>query len=333
MSEFLDELARTLAKPMPRSKAVRVLGGALVTAAVPLLRAAPGSGAPRQPVQYPQPKKCADYHAGPTCPKLCCRDCPPIPSGGNPGVLKWCCNTDQQCDFEDPSEQYRCGRVRCKSVCPPARKCGSKCCEVGSVCADPDLEYCCAARETVCRGGNTVSCCKPDEHCCRGTCCKRGTRCSPGNARGTCKPCPKGSRKCGKTCCTKGEACCGGKCCSTTEKCCPSDICCKKSATCCGEKCCNDDQRCCGDHCCKKQQSCCGEGCCSDGTTCYRSGGRFRCCPDERLAQTPAGTVCCPPRYYAEGSTCCPTGRACTECDPPCPRGQYCQDGFCLQAA
>ena len=108
MSEFLDELARSLARPMPRSRAVRLLGGALVTAAVPLLRAAPGSGASTQAV----PKKCADYREGPTCPKLCCRDCPPIPSGGNPGVLKWCCNKDDACDFEDPSEQYRCGRVR-----------------------------------------------------------------------------------------------------------------------------------------------------------------------------------------------------------------------------
>jgi hypothetical protein len=116
MSEFLDELARTLSRPMPRSKAVRVLGGALVTAAVPLLRAAPGSGARTQPA----PKKCADYREGPTCPKLCCRDCPPVPSGGNPGVLKWCCNKDDECDFDDPSEQYRCGRVRCK----PASTCG-----------------------------------------------------------------------------------------------------------------------------------------------------------------------------------------------------------------
>ena len=115
MSEFLDELARTLAKPMPRSRAVRVVGGALVTAAVPLLRAAPGSGASMQPAQYPAPKKCADYQEGPTCPKLCCRDCPPIPSGGNPGVLRWCCSTDEDCNFEDPSEQYRCGRVGCKA--------------------------------------------------------------------------------------------------------------------------------------------------------------------------------------------------------------------------
>jgi hypothetical protein len=121
VSEFLDELARSMAKSMPRSKAVRLLGGAVVTAAVPLLRTAPGSGASTRPVQYPAPKKCADYSEGPTCPKLCCRDCPPIPSGGNPGVLRWCCNTDDECNFEAPSAQYRCGRVGCrkKKVCGP----------------------------------------------------------------------------------------------------------------------------------------------------------------------------------------------------------------------
>lgn len=120
MSELLDELARALAKPIPRSRAMRLLGGALVTAAVPLLRAAPGAGASTQPDQYPAPKKCADYKEGPTCPKLCCRDCPPIPSGGNPGVLRWCCNAGDECNFEDPSEQYRCGRVGCK---PRGRDC------------------------------------------------------------------------------------------------------------------------------------------------------------------------------------------------------------------
>ncbi len=195
-----------MARSMPRSKAVRVLGGALVTAAVPLLRAAPGSGASTRPVQYPVPKKCADYHEGPTCPKLCCRDCPPIPSGGNPGVLKWCCSKGDACDFEAPSSQYRCGRVRCKTVCPANRKCGSKCCEPGSVCADPDLEFCCEARERACRGGGTVSCCKSNEHCCRGVCCPSGTRCAPGSGRGKCTPCPKGSRKCGEDLLREGRA-------------------------------------------------------------------------------------------------------------------------------
>ena len=35
MTEFLDELARSMAKPMPRRRALRLLGGALVSVAVP----------------------------------------------------------------------------------------------------------------------------------------------------------------------------------------------------------------------------------------------------------------------------------------------------------
>lgn len=122
MSELLDDVARTLATSMPRRRALRAIGGALVAATVPLLRPGAGIGAATRPGQYPAPKKCADYKEGPTCPKLCCRDCPPIPSGGNPGVLKWCCNTDDDCNFEAPSEQYRCGRVGCKRR--PKKVCG-----------------------------------------------------------------------------------------------------------------------------------------------------------------------------------------------------------------
>jgi hypothetical protein len=38
MSEFLDDLARTVSTPMPRSRALRLLGAALVGVAVPALR-------------------------------------------------------------------------------------------------------------------------------------------------------------------------------------------------------------------------------------------------------------------------------------------------------
>jgi hypothetical protein len=51
-----------------------------------------------------------------------------------------------------------------------------------------------------------------------------------------------------------------------------------------------------------------------------------------RVAQTRAGKVCCPSGYYANDDTCCPTGRACSDCDPPCGRDEYCQHGYCLPA-
>lgn len=118
MSGLFDEVARTLATPMPRGRALRTLGAAVLAAAVPAFRPSSGLAARIQV----GPKHCADYTEGPTCPKRCCRDCPPVPSGGNPGVLNWCCNEGDECDFEDPSEQYPCGRVRCKPQ--PPKVCG-----------------------------------------------------------------------------------------------------------------------------------------------------------------------------------------------------------------
>ena len=41
MSNLFDDLARNLAKPMPRRRAVTVLGAALVTAAIPGIRPRP----------------------------------------------------------------------------------------------------------------------------------------------------------------------------------------------------------------------------------------------------------------------------------------------------
>jgi hypothetical protein len=37
VSEFLDELARSLANPMPRRRALRLIGGAVVTTTAPAL--------------------------------------------------------------------------------------------------------------------------------------------------------------------------------------------------------------------------------------------------------------------------------------------------------
>jgi len=85
MSELLDELARTLVKPMPRSRAVRLLGGALVSAAIPALRPRRASGAPKRafdPCDHPlrcvgkQTCGIPDPNAGPSpipvCGVTCC---------------------------------------------------------------------------------------------------------------------------------------------------------------------------------------------------------------------------------------------------------------------
>jgi hypothetical protein len=345
---FLDGLARALAEPMPRSRALRMLGGAVVTAALPAALRPQRASAQARISTVPTgvcAKNCTDplpfpcICQGPetavgvigcfeTCGvagSTCC--CCPQADGSNGCALA--CPPGTRCG--DPNR----GEPNCVYECPGDRKCGSKCCEVGSVCADPDLELCCGARETVCRGGNTVSCCKANEHCCSGTCCERGTRCVPGRP-GRCTPCPRPpeARRCGNTCCRKGEPCCSGRCCTKQQKCCPSDVCCKKSDKCCGPTCCTDKQKCCDDHCCPEPKTCCGKSCCQAGHTCVARPdlpGGFGCCPDARVVQTPSGKACCDPPYTAREGRCCRPGRACNACDPPCPAEHYCQDGLCVQ--
>ena len=67
MSGLLDDVARTLATPMPRRRALRALGAALLAASVPGFRPAQGLAARAQV----GPKRCAEYTEGPTCPKRC----------------------------------------------------------------------------------------------------------------------------------------------------------------------------------------------------------------------------------------------------------------------
>lgn len=341
MSELLDELARSMARSMPRSKAVKLLGSALVTAAVPLLRAAPATGASRQ-----RPPKCSDYREGPNCPKLCCKDCP----GEFGGILKWCCSKGQECDWEAPSEAYRCGRVRCKSSCE--RPCGSKCCKPDEYCAHAKRGLCCKKGEDAClvlgaagsgQAGSGGTCCTRGQKCCandkRSACCAAKDSCCAGRCcppdkvctNGACR-CPRGTNKCGsRECCKSGEKCCGERCC-------------KKNQTCCGDQCCDSGETCCGDRCCGKGKTCCGGECCDKNEICMttrslagnfstRSGTTIRrtCCPKPRVLNS---SYCCPPGTVVGRSrltrTCCPSGtpHCCGELG--CPPGEICVKGTCV---
>lgn len=100
-----DELARSLATPLPRRRALRLLGGAIVVAAVPGLRSRSASaGVARAAAQ-----------------------CPP---GGQqtceqqfPGNGKMDC-----CKIAPPSENYQC--------CRAGKCCGGPCCGADEFCID-----------------------------------------------------------------------------------------------------------------------------------------------------------------------------------------------------
>ncbi|MFN0153589.1 MAG: hypothetical protein ACKVUT_04355 [Gaiella sp.] len=142
MSAFLDELARTLATPMPRSRAFRILAGAVVAAAVPALRPQRASAHASVPALTTgcEPKQCK-----PPEPFLCaCRGSKPSNCNSVCGVAGSTC-----CCF------MKGGDLISLIACPPGYRC------------DPPRESCACIRPC------GSSCCKPDEECRNGTCAKK----------------------------------------------------------------------------------------------------------------------------------------------------------------
>lgn len=136
MSEFLDELARSLTTAMPRRRAIRVLGGALLGMALPATRASAARAT----------------HDCPSMNAFLCQ-CPSI----NGLFYKICCPN------ETPTTKYECkckappdGYAQCSKVTNPCKgpKCGGTCCDKGerccpstrlmpkSRCYDPDTQCC-----------------------------------------------------------------------------------------------------------------------------------------------------------------------------------------------
>jgi hypothetical protein len=328
MSTLLDQLARTAAQPISRSHALKLIGGALFSGGA--LRAAPASASRRvraqscPPCTSTQGQLCS-VPRGVGCIRVCCPSEQPVCCTARDEVR--CCYPGQRCGQKTVGDFQG---TECLG-CPTGKEeCGGICCSEGSQCADADLEYCCRARQHVCRGGGTVNCCDRNEACCNGKCCPPGLRCH----RGRCTHCPPKTRKCGNSrCCEKGEACCNGRCCGKKQKCCNDDHCCDKNEKCCGEKCCGASEKCCGDHCCPDDGDCCGNGCCARGRTCARHQrtGRKTCCAQAHLIRSPAGLVCCADTDVAVGNRCCPRSNPnCNECDPPCRAGESCRSGYCL---
>jgi hypothetical protein len=327
MSEFLDHLAREMAQPMPRRRAVRIFFGALAGAAFSGIRV-PNASA----ITCPPP----EYHC----------DCPSI----NGLFYRWCCGPNQDCKCIPPPNggaycqckpSFQCGPVCCDpnqhcadkasgTCCDSgAVACGKICCDPGAECANADIEYCCKKGERACQGKSTVSCCQPDESCCNGHCCRPGLRCH----KGKCQKCPPKTKECGDThCCEPKETCCNGKCCKKGQHCCFEDHCCDKDQSCCGETCCDaKTEKCCGDHCCPKDQDCCGTGCCPNKTNCAQQSGKLVCCPPGKTVVAGAVQVCCGPGQIAVKDRCCPANTPdCNECNPPCQGNDYCFDGQCF---
>jgi len=103
MSERFDYLSRFLATPMPRSKALRLMFGALAAALAPL-------GLGQEEPDKKKPSKCPPNHTD--CGQGFC--CPPGKKCCQVGRTTFCCPHPHTC----------CGN----SCCPPSRECRQNTC-------------------------------------------------------------------------------------------------------------------------------------------------------------------------------------------------------------
>lgn len=234
---FLDELARTLAEPMPRRRAARVIGASLVAVAVPGVSpriARAGLATPRR--------------GGATCPdgsecgagESCC-DEPNVRGVYNcrrPGQV--CCCGNAICN--PPKERCWCPSREAGGVCAPNcplvygrgfKNCGAVCCQPHQRCAD-ELQGTCVSCEQegkqTCRSYDS----KSSVRCCPATrtpgatssCCANMTSTACCGEEQTCKAtrgparcvCAAGT-KCELECCKRGHVCCDGKCCPKGQVC------------------------------------------------------------------------------------------------------------------
>ena len=158
----MDSLARSLAMPMPRRRALRLLGSALVLAAVPALRpsrtwAAAGGIEDRPDIIDPPegpfgpPVRCGDVVCNPTF--NCVKCCPAEGGGGS------CCPCYHQ--LPPPQRPLR-QAVRMPAGRPPVLR------AAGTLLR--------AERSTCCRGSICLPICKPDEQLCDDDCCPKRAR-------------------------------------------------------------------------------------------------------------------------------------------------------------
>lgn len=317
--KLFDDLARALAEPMPRRRALRFIGAVLVATSFPR----PAFGSNRRPARASKCGKdqrvCREF----TDKEYCC----PAPSwqffcgSRSRQCLNMCeGGTKFPCTAKIPHPESGINGVccdfryhsRCEPVGKPPECCYGnpdklipvKCVRMGEAqCkAKPNFvswvderwkPRCIACRGEMCGPNKSVPDDDPQVRA-RWTCCKPPATCR----KGVCK-CKDGRESCDEKCCQRGEDC-------TTCYEVTFDL----SDTLVGRKCCKTDHECCGNKCCKKLDE-----------QCVYFKGETVCCPIARTFVSGIGTklpptgFCCPAGTVARRFGCCPLGDQ--SCCPP----------------
>ena len=369
MSErFFDDLARTLASPMPRRRALRLAGVAALAAVVPGLRPRAALGTSPCGPDTPCSSLCQlPPHVGAcgipihnSCGQELCH----FGYGGCMVAGDVCCKTGP-----DPwicPKNYKCAAKHSAQPncigCPEGLfPCGKRCCSTRyaerQVCYRGECLKKCPPNTTECGGGKQRYCCPPNQECRNGKCCNKcggnGTCCDPATTYCCREP---GDPKSPGRCCKKDkETCCGvGPDGAQKRMCCPKPNKCVKQLppgkggftksspwVCCPP----DRQVPLDENHLNDVNACCAPGQVSlGGKLVIGSGIQGLCCDEEKICGSGASLTCCQTFSTEIGTdlnqTCC-SGKCvslqydasnCGSCGKTCAAGERCQRGMCVAA-
>jgi len=162
MTRFLDEVARSLARPMPRSRALRLLGGALASAALPGVFGGRSAASTRR---RELPDICGGS-PGPLAYEFFCAG-PTKPNGGpacgpiRGGVPDCCDRIEPKCCADGDPNNGRQGHYCCGSTCECYK---GICCTPGSTKGvdKQGKPLCCEPGWLLKNGGCVPKVCGPD---------------------------------------------------------------------------------------------------------------------------------------------------------------------------
>jgi len=328
---FLDDLARELAQPMPRRRAVRLLGATVAVAMFPSLRPQLGRAAAsitcgkgEEPCSSATGLKLC-MPAGGTCCWFTPED-----SGYEPWGLLVGCSPGTHCG------SAKVGRVRCVPNKRCRRdagltQCGNACCDDKTeFCASRQRSLCCKKSEKVCATDESATCCNKQSTCCGDKCCKQNQLCgSYGPASDRFYICCK-TRACQAGAGTK-PFCCPRR----TDRCVPGiqgggvqddavRVCCPADRVVTGSS--------------RTAVACCPEGTVSLGEgLSVGAGVAGVCCPKEQACRSGTKITCCAKSSEAQSQCCsgtCTDVRFdtlnCGACGTRCEDQKACRNGVCV---